>query len=347
MTSNPDYQKILQRLINRNKWWDILSRFIDVLHVNIFIVDKYGNVIVPPEEGRFGGRLLSDIQLKTGLQPGLNYIERFEKQNDHLELTNSVGISCYALPIITAQSIKNPIVAYLIIGPLIPNKKREATEYEKFARLEGIEPSLMFDQLTEIRIVSNLMIKSIIDLLKTIIRDTIDLIEREKENSPKSDIPQQETNESERIRKEIYSSLRLDELLITLLDVALKITKTECGSIMICDEDNKTLQIKVSRGIDLQKLKNINIKIGEGISGLAAQSKESFVIEGQQSQDNRIKSYLRRPEIKRALVMPLVVENKLLGVLNLHTTKSKDNIEDNIENLQHLSKLLASVYSSV
>ena len=55
-----------------------------------------------------------------------------------------------------------------------------------------------------------------------------------------------------------------------------------------------------------------------------------------------IKHLLKRPEIKKALVTPIVAKNKVFGVLNLHTKKSEDKIESNIENLQNLSKIVAS-----
>jgi putative methionine-R-sulfoxide reductase with GAF domain len=342
MTSNPEYQKILQKIINKEKWWDILSRFIDVLRINLFIIDKYGNVILPPEEGRFGGRLLCDLQLKTGLQPGqLNYLERFEKQDGYLELTNGADLTCYGLPI---NTLENQTIAYMVIGPLILNKKKENSEYESFARNEGIDPQVLLDQLHEIRIVSNLMIKSIIDLLKTIIRDTVELSLREKD-AQKSQEPQQ-TETTKKMAQEIYSSLRLDELLVTLLDIALKMTQTECGSIMIMDEHKKELIIKVSKGLDASKVSQISIKMGEGISGIAAKNKESFIIKGQKTTDKRMDGLLKRPEIKSALVMPLLTKNRVFGVLNLHTTKEHDLIEGNLENLQYLSKLISSAYSS-
>ena len=80
------------------------------------------------------------------------------------------------------------------------------------------------------------------------------------------------------LAEEIYTAVRMDELLVSLLDVALKITNTECGSIMIIDKDKEELAVKVSRGLDEGKMKSRKIKMGEGISGLAAQENSTFFI---------------------------------------------------------------------
>ena len=50
----------LREVIDKEKWWDMLSHFIDVLRINIFVVDGQGQIILPPEKGRYGGRLLTD-----------------------------------------------------------------------------------------------------------------------------------------------------------------------------------------------------------------------------------------------------------------------------------------------
>ena len=39
-------RQLALKIINKEKWWDILSRFIDVLHINIFIVDRKD--FIPP-----------------------------------------------------------------------------------------------------------------------------------------------------------------------------------------------------------------------------------------------------------------------------------------------------------
>ena len=100
----------------------------------------------------------------------------------------------------------------------------------------------------------------------------------------------------------------------------MKMTDTECGSIMLVDEKENDLSIKVYRGEKSERLKNVRVALGEGIAGIAAQENSSFII-GSSVPDNRIKHLLKRPEIKQSLIMPLVVKDKVFGVLNLHTKR--------------------------
>ena len=129
--------------------------------------------------------------------------------------------------------------------------------------------------------------------------------------------------------EEIYLSVRLAELLVTLLDVAIKMSETEGGSIMVVDEKRKDLTIKVSRGLNAKAIRNTRVKVGEGIAGLAVKEKSSFVLDGQKSENNRVQKLLKRPKIKHALVMPLMAKNSVFGVLNLHTMKEENKIRDN------------------
>lgn len=62
--------------------------------------------------------------------------------------------------------------------------------------------------------------------------------------------------------------------------------------------------------------------------------------------ENRIKKYLTRPEIKSSIVMPLSAQNKVFGVLNLHT-KSDDAIVEGLDNLQYLSRLIVAAFQSI
>jgi len=133
---------------------------------------------------------------------------------------------------------------------------------------------------------------------------------------------------------------------VTILDVALNLTKAECGSIMILDEKSGELTIKVSRGLREGEVKKTRLKLGEGISGLSAQENTAFVI-SKEKIDNRIKHLLKRPEIKEAVVMPLSIKNRVFGVLNLHTKNEETHIETGLENLQHISRLISTAIRSI
>lgn len=333
----------IQKVINKEKWWDILSRFIDVLHINIFIVDGEGRVILPPEEGKYGGAFLTNPSL--GFEVSINStnsIQKFRQNGVRFEYVNQFGLSAFAIPI---DIEPHKTIAYLVIGPLMLNRKIDYEVCVGLAKKANIDVNELTSQITEVRVVSNIMLNSILDLLTEIIKDNVELSLRGGGFETKQ--PVEETSAAVRkinkVAQEIYSTVRLDELLVTLLDVALKMTETECGSIMVIDEKNNDLAVKVSRGLKNDKKIEFHVSIENSIAGIAIRENSAFIINGQQG-DNRIKHFLKRPEIKQSLVMPLISKDRTFGVLNLHTKKEECKIKDNFDNLQYLTKLLSSVF---
>ncbi|MBN1870062.1 MAG: PocR ligand-binding domain-containing protein [Candidatus Omnitrophica bacterium] len=337
---NPEeLKKLARQVIDKEKWWDMLSHFIDVLRMNIYVIDAQGGMILPPERTRYGGRLLTDRHLKFDLaDDSINLDKQFEKYGAYLESYNRYGLNSFAIPI---RIDNERVIAYLVIGPVILNKRLSASEYEEMAEEYGADKGELLNELGGVRVLSNIMVNSILDLLSEIVRDNVELSLRKSElNKIKSEMGVLSEEFSE-TAQEIYSAVYLDGLLATLLDVALKMTNAECGSIMVKDPKADGMTIKASRGLDLQKIHGVTVKMGEGVAGIAAQENTPFIIHGTEG-DNRIKPFLKRPDIKEALVMPLHDKDHVFGVLNLHTKREGGKIEGNINNLQYLSKLLSS-----
>jgi len=150
------------------------------------------------------------------------------------------------------------------------------------------------------------------------------------------------------VAETIYSSIYLDELLITLLDAALKLTKVECGSVMVIDDEKGDLTIRVSRGMDQKVAQKTRVKIGEGVSGLAARDNASFILHGTRHEDTRVKGLLKRPEIKHAIVAPITTKNRVFGVINLHTKNEDTPLRnESLNAVETLSNLTSVAISSL
>ena len=327
-----------KKIINKDRWWDILSRMIDVLQVNLFILDEKGQMILPPEESQFGGKLITDTHLNIDFFAHKVIIpEVFEKYGDYYEFEALFGLKLFALPVVA----RNQTIAYLVVGPVILNRRPSTEEIEQLIKESGADSLVVSNEISSLRVVSNVMMNSILELLYETLKNTIALTLSEQVLQKEEDdhlITHAQKIEAE----EIYARVGFDEMLITLLDVALKMTDTECGSIMVVDEENNSLMIKAARGLHKDVVESSRIQVGEGIAGIAAENNESYVIRGMEASNNRIAHLLKRGDIRNALVMPLVVEDRVFGVLNLHTKRDGDKIEPNIENLQYLSRLISS-----
>lgn len=335
-------KQLSRELINKDRWADVIRRFIDVLKVNIFLVDFSGEMIVPPlvEGGRgiFGSQFLT-ASFGFGLAgKQKDFLKNFRPNGLYLECNDQLGLQVFAIPV---RANKDQVIGYLMVGPFVLNKRLDNAAYEELASRFNIKVSNLLDSLYEIRVVSHLTIKAILDLLAQIAKDIIDL------NLEKRRLDQVRANRETLSRevteaaKDIYATIHLDELLITVLDLALNLTQAECGSLMLIDKETGELSIKVSRGIEKEKFRNVRVKLGEGISGLAAKENKAFIISGVQG-DNRIKPFLQRPEIKQSAILPLSSRNRVVGVLNLHTKSEESKVEFNENSLQNLSRLIST-----
>jgi len=93
--------------------------------------------------------------------------------------------------------------------------------------------------------------------------------------------------------------------------------------------------------------KNTRVKIGEGIAGIAAKENTAFVINGNQC-DNRIKQFLTRPEVKQAYITPIASQNRVFGIMNLHTKNDAAPIvSQNLDIIQQLSRLISAAISAL
>ena len=332
-------RQISQQVVNKDKWWDMISRFVDVLRINIFLVDLEGLFILPPDKSRFGGRLLTERFLGFDLLHHEDFLNSFEAHGSYLEAENRYELKTYAVPI---KVNDEDIFAYLIVGPVVLNKRLERERYTAMAREFEVDPNMLISELNELRVVSNMMIRSILDLLSEILRDHVIMTLKEKQLGQLNG-GDARSQDFERVAREIYSSVAVDELLVTLLDVALKMTGAESGSIMIADKERGSLNIKASRGLGELRHENFSVKLGEGISGIAAQANESFVIKGAEG-DSRIKHLLKRPDIKESLVIPLHSKEGVVGVLNLSNKTREVHFEENLDNLKYLTTLVSSAF---
>jgi hypothetical protein len=347
-SDSPDKAKVLGDIINKKKWVNFLRHFIDVLRINILIVDTAGKTIIPPagdgggRSGRYGSRFLTTSFKFDFSGKSKKFLEDFVSHGYYLEAKDCFEFHAFAIPIKTDQ--KN-IFAYLLVGPIILNKGWNNEDYTNVAHQMNIEPTDdagLIDLIQEIRVVSHVTMKAILDLLAEVAKNILEIeIEKhhlhQQQTIDAGTLPQRITEAA----KDLYATIHLDELLITVLDLALNLTQAECGSIMIMDKQTQELTIKVSRGIDQKQVMKTRLKMGEGIAGIAAQDNTPFIIKGTKG-NSRIQHLLKRANIKEAVIVPLAIEKQVFGVLNLHTKSEGQPMITNLNNIRHLSRLIST-----
>jgi GAF domain-containing protein len=131
-----------------------------------------------------------------------------------------------------------------------------------------------------------------------------------------------------RIGKLITATLDLDELLqtaVTAIDEELAYPNT--AVLLIDPEDPNMLVLAASSGVYAYNVQgSYRQPVGKGIIGLAAQSRQPLFVPDVR-QDPRYLPVPGAEDILSELALPIVVGNRLLGVLNVETTHHIDHDE--------------------
>jgi len=117
----------------------------------------------------------------------------------------------------------------------------------------------------------------------------------------------------------MYSTMKLDVLLSNVMTSATKIMRAEASSLMLLDEETEELVFEVALGVKKSLLSKIRIKSGDGIAGWVAREGIPLLV-SDVTKDSRFSSKvdeLTGFKTKSILCVPLKVENKLIGVLEV------------------------------
>jgi HD-GYP domain-containing protein (c-di-GMP phosphodiesterase class II) len=114
----------------------------------------------------------------------------------------------------------------------------------------------------------------------------------------------------------------LNKLCDLILEAAVIESGSDRASLMLVEKDSY-MYIKSSVGIPRNIVLNTRVKIGSGIAGMVAKTKEPIVISRGYKVPNSVKHSMRGLGLKSALSIPLMSDGILQGVLNLGKYKSR------------------------
>jgi GAF domain-containing protein len=124
----------------------------------------------------------------------------------------------------------------------------------------------------------------------------------------------------QQISRTIAATNNINALSNVILDLAIKYTNAEKGSLMLINERSE-LYILAARGFDLQFIETYRIKMGEGIAGIVAQNRSPVLVEDI-DKDERFEQKKRdRYKTESFISCPFISRDKLLGVININDKK--------------------------
>lgn len=121
--------------------------------------------------------------------------------------------------------------------------------------------------------------------------------------------------------KKLSKNLNSHQLGSWLLDRCLKELNARTGSILIWDESLKVLRILHSRGIPAEEIASIQIQKGWGIAGWVAEHKQALLIPNIDHHSQFQASHRLKYEDESLISVPLIYQEKLVGVFNINNKK--------------------------
>lgn len=166
-------------------------------------------------------------------------------------------------------------------------------------------------------------------------RQQADLVLREMEARHASEHASQELARLQHALDSALMRLSLDELLNALLERASESLKADTATLLLLDAQQSTLTARAARGLDEEVVKQIHVPLGQGFAGRIADSGKPIFLPDTAVSDV-VSDYLRE-RLRSVVGVPMMVDNRLLGVLHVGSKSPRDFTASDIWLLQQIA----------
>jgi sigma-B regulation protein RsbU (phosphoserine phosphatase) len=133
----------------------------------------------------------------------------------------------------------------------------------------------------------------------------------------------------------VNTTLDLNTSLRRVAEVVRKVIDYQIFAILLLSERTQELSMRFQVGYPRELAERIRVKVGEGVTGLAAQRRETVLVPDVSKEPNYVGLV---PEVRSELAVPLIVKNRLIGVLNIEAVQPNYFTDDH----KRLLTLIAS-----
>jgi sigma-B regulation protein RsbU (phosphoserine phosphatase) len=112
----------------------------------------------------------------------------------------------------------------------------------------------------------------------------------------------------------VNTTLDLDTTLRRVAELVRKVIDYEIFAILLLNERTQELRFRFQTGYPREYADRTRIKVGQGVTGRAAQLRQAVLVEDVTKEDGYIEAI---PNVRSELAIPLIVKNRLIGVIDL------------------------------
>ncbi len=133
----------------------------------------------------------------------------------------------------------------------------------------------------------------------------------------------------------VNTTLDLDTTLKRVAELVRKVIDYEIFGILLLNEKTQELRFRFSVGHTKEVAERMRIKVGEGVTGVAAQRREAILVDDVSQHPEYISAV---PNVRSELAVPLIIKNRLIGVIDIESQKPNNFTEEH----KRLLTLIAS-----
>ena len=136
----------------------------------------------------------------------------------------------------------------------------------------------------------------------------------------------------------VNTTLDLDTTLRRVAELVRKVIDYEIFGILLLNEKTQELYFRFSLGHSREVAERIRIKVGEGVTGTAAQRREAVLV-GDVAADPRYISAV--PGVRSEIAVPLIIKNRVIGVIDIESPQPHHFTEEHKQLLTLIGSRMA------
>ncbi len=123
----------------------------------------------------------------------------------------------------------------------------------------------------------------------------------------------------------LATSLDLDTTLRRVAEVVRKVIDYEIFAILLLNEKTQEMRFRFQIGYPSEFAEKTRVKVGQGVTGLAAQTREAVLIEDVREDPRYIEGV---PNVCSELAIPLITKNRVIGVIDIEAREPRAFTEE-------------------
>ncbi len=137
----------------------------------------------------------------------------------------------------------------------------------------------------------------------------------------------------------LATSLDLDTTLRRVAEVVRKVIDYEIFAILLLNEKTQELRFRFQIGYPPEFAERSRIKVGEGVTGIAAQSRQAVLINDVREDPRYIEAV---PNVCSELAIPLITKNRVIGVIDIEAREPNAFTDEHVNILTLVASRMAA-----